>query len=329
MLDHADSTLRFAAIRRLFPKRQPVAPRVRRLGVEVTDFGERRLIEYAVEPGERVTAYLLVPANLLATPSPRRRGTPRRSAPAIIAAHQHNGEFHLGKSEPAGLRGPAMYHYGVDLCRCGFVVLCPDQLAFEQRVTRPRRPGSSLPPVLDQKFEAFSLGDQLLRGRSLAVKYVFDLCQAIDTLESIDLVDPRRMGIFGHSLGGQCAMWLAFYDRRIRAAFSSCGFSTLGAVQRDQIPHNLASYLPGLLAVGDVDDAVAAIAPRAFGMSHGRRDPIFPLDGVRSIHRAARRAFPRDKLLTILFDGPHALPADVKRRAYAFLEQQLGPATSR
>lgn len=309
-----------ARLRRLFPPREPVAPQLRRLGAEATAWGERRLIEYAVEPGERVRAYLLVPQALIGRP----RNAPRRVAPAVIAAHQHNGQFHLGKAEPAGLRGPAMYHYGVDLCRRGFVVLCPDHLAFEERVARPRPPGSNLPANLDRKFEAFCLGDQLLRGRSLAAKYVFDLCQAIDVLESIDVVDPRRIGVFGHSLGGQCAMWLAFYDRRVRAAFSSCGFSTLAAVQRDQIPHNLASYLPGLLTVGDVDDAVAAIAPRAFGMSHGRRDAIFPLDGVRAIHRAARRAFPRDRLLTILFDGPHSLPSDVKARAYAFLERHLG-----
>lgn len=306
--------------------RRPVAPRVRWLGVESTDFGERRLIEYAVEPGERIKAYLLVPRRLCAARRGR-RGAPSSPVPGIIAAHQHNGQYDLGKAEPAGLRGPAMYHYGADLCRRGFVVLCPDHLAFEERVAGPRPAGSNLPANLGRTFEAFCLGDQLLRGRSLAAKYVFDLCQAIDVLQTIKFVDPRRIGVFGHSLGGQSALWLAFCDRRIRAAFSSCGFSTLRAVQRDQIPHNLASYLPGLLTAGDVDDAVVGIAPRAFGMSHGRRDPIFPLDGVRAIHRAARRAFPRGKLLTILFDGPHALPVAVKQRAYAFLERHLGLIT--
>jgi dienelactone hydrolase len=310
---------RIAAIRRLFPEPVPVSPRVRRLSVEAFSWGERRLIDFAVESGERVKAYLLVPR-------PPTSVAGRRAA--IIAAHQHNGPFHIGKSEPAGLRGPAMYHYGVDLCRRGFVVLCPDHLAFEQRVARPRTIGSSLPELRGRTFEAFCLGDQLLRGRSLAAKYIFDLCQGIDVLETLDIVDPTRIGIFGHSLGGQCAMWLAFYDRRIRAAFSSCGFSTLSAVQRKQIPHNLASYLPGLMTIGDVDDAVAGIAPRAFGMSHGRRDPIFPLDGVRQIHRAARRAFPRGKLLTILFDGPHSLPKSVKARAYDFLARHLSPMAS-
>lgn len=314
----ANATTAAAAIRRLFPRRLPVPPKMRSLRVERLEWGERRLVEYAVEPGERIKAYLLLPRE-------RRSG---RRGPAVIAAHQHNGEYHLGKSEPAALAGPPMYHYGLDLCLRGFVVLCPDHLAFEDRVARPRTVKTSLPPLADQRFEGFCLGDQLLRGRSLAAKYVFDLCQAIDVLQSLDEVDPRRVGIFGHSLGGQCALWLAFYDRRVRAAFSSCGFSTLAAVQRAQIPHNFASYLPGLLTVGDIDDVAAAIAPRALGMSHGRRDDIFPLDGVRKVHRAVRTVFPREKLLAILFDGPHSLPDEVKARAYAFLERHLGLTAS-
>ena len=50
-----------------------------------------RWVDYAVEPDDRVPAILLIPDGVTAT-SP---------APAIAIWHQHAGQWHLGKSEPA------------------------------------------------------------------------------------------------------------------------------------------------------------------------------------------------------------------------------------
>jgi len=109
----------------------------------------------------------------------------------------------------------------------------------------------------------------------------------------------------------------------VRVAFASCGFSTLATVQKHRIPHNFASYLPRLLEVGDLDDVVASIAPRAFGMSHGAKDPLFPMDGVRRIQSRAREVFPDSNFMSIVFRGAHCFPDVVKRRAYAFLSRHL------
>lgn len=76
---------------------------------------------YNVEEGERINAWLLLPKQL------------KTNNPAIIASHQHAGEYYLGKSEPVGLSSNTMYHYGLDLCLRGYVVLCPDHLCFEDR----------------------------------------------------------------------------------------------------------------------------------------------------------------------------------------------------
>ncbi len=302
---------RHASILALFPARQPVPPRPRVIEGVKTDYGRRELVEYAVAPGERVRAFLLVPDG----------GRRRRSG--VLASHQHAGQYWLGKSEPAGLSSNAMYHYGVDLCRQGHVVICPDHLGFEERQAREidRREG-----VLPEGRENESLlfADCVLHGSSLTAKYLFDMAQALDVLQQHPQVDRDRLGVIGHSLGGQTALWHAFHDERVRVAFSSCGFSTLAAVQKHRIPHNFASYLPGLLQVGDIDDVVASLAPRAFGMSHGTQDPIFPMEGVRQVQRRARSAFPKDRFLSIVFRGAHSFPAAVKRRAYAFLRRHLG-----
>ena len=66
-------------------------------------------IDYEVEPGDRVPAFLLIPDGVDAA----------HPAPAVAVWHQHAGEWHLGKSEPAGLAGNPMHHTGVALAKEG------------------------------------------------------------------------------------------------------------------------------------------------------------------------------------------------------------------
>ncbi len=172
-------------------------------------------------------------------------------------------------------------------------------------------------------YEHFLFGDAILRGGSLAATCLFDLQQAVDVLQSFDCVDSDRIGVIGHSLGGQTALWLTAADRRIRAGFSSCGFSTMASIQSGHFPHNCAAYVPGLLTSGDIDDVAASIAPRAFGMSHGRRDLGFPMSGVRKIHRRCRGCFPEGKLLAVVFQAGHCFPGSIRSRAFRFLDAQL------
>ena len=117
------STLRQALLTRLgrFPERVPLNPMV---GSKI-DEGEytRTLISYDVEAGERVSAWLLMP----------QREAPSDGWPAVLAIHQHDNHYVLGKAEPAGLSGNTMYAYGKELCQRGYVVLCPDLLCFEDR----------------------------------------------------------------------------------------------------------------------------------------------------------------------------------------------------
>jgi dienelactone hydrolase len=276
---------------------------------------ERRLIEYSVEPDEVVRAYLLVP-----------KGGAARY-PAIVASHQHAGEYYLGKSEPAGLSRNAMYHYGLDLCHRGYVVICPDHLAFEDR--RPPEYERKENTALDGgNYERYLFCKCITNGTTLQAKYLSDLTCAIDVLESLDFVDKDRIGAIGHSLGGQETLWLAWYDERIKAGVSSCGFGQLGTVLRDHILHNLAMFTFGFLEkAGDVQELIKDMAPRAFMMTNGLRDPLFPMDGVRDTIRQAGDHYEKmgvpDHFQGILFDGEHSFPDTVKKQAYDFLDSHL------
>src|SRR5262249_43368712 len=87
------------------------------------DLGEliREKVTYAVEPGERVPAFIFLPKG----------STPRR--PAILCHPQHGGEFQVGKDGPAGLGSTEDQHYAIELARRGYVTLVFDALCFNER----------------------------------------------------------------------------------------------------------------------------------------------------------------------------------------------------
>src|SRR5258708_6315986 len=96
------------------------------------------------------------------------------------------------------------------------------------------------------EYERFELTQRVLAGASLQTKYLHDLSCAVDLLTSLPSINPERLGVIGHSLGGLQALWLAWYDPRITTAVSSCGFGLLRTLVRDGINHGFATYVPGL-----------------------------------------------------------------------------------
>ena len=311
-----DTSLRQAIVARLGPS-TPKVP----LDLEQdreTDQGDhiRALVTCAVEPGERVPAWLLRPKG----------SAPRGGWPGILAIHQHGGEFDLGKSEPAGLSANRMFHYGLDLCRRGYVVLCPDLLCFEDR--RPPEAVRRANPYQDgYAYERFEFTRRILMGTCLQTKYLHDLVCALDVLAGLPDINSARLGVIGNSLGGQEALWLTWYDDRVRAAVSSCGFGLIRTILRDGINHNFALYVPDLLKICDLDALVADLAPRPFMLTAGTEDRLFPIDGVRAIVERAVEAYTREQALerfrALIFPGGHAFPDDVKAEAYAFLDRWL------
>ena len=106
-------------------------------------------VTYEVEPGDRVPALMLVPDGV----------DGNNPAPAVLVCHQHNGQWHLGKSEPAGLAGNPMHHTGAALAREGYVVLCPDALCFEERQSDRLKGGD---------FERFEFLRYVVAGKCMA-----------------------------------------------------------------------------------------------------------------------------------------------------------------
>jgi dienelactone hydrolase len=286
----------------------PLAPAM----VERVDLGDviREKVTYAVEAGERVPAYVFLPKEA-------------GRHPAVLCHHQHAGEFEVGKLGPAGLGSTEDQHYALELARRGYVTIAPDALAFgERQDATGKLKGSS--------YERFEALHRITEGKSLQGKYVWDARRALDYLETRPEVDAARIGMIGHSLGGQETLFTTAADTRIKAAVSSCGFGSLHTLARDRILHNFALFAPDLAAQGDYGGLLALVAPRPFLVAARTDDPIFPVDGIEETVAVAKRAYAaagaEDKLGTFYEPGPHQFSPALRQAAYAWLDRWLKAA---
>jgi dienelactone hydrolase len=245
-------------------------------------------LTYEVEAGDRVPALLLVPDGVDGD----------HPAPAVGVWHQHNGQWHLGKSEPAGLAGDPMHHTAVALVRDGYVVLCPDALCFEERQSEQLRGGN---------FERFEFLRYVVAGRCMAWKNILDMRRAVDYLAARPEVDAERIGCYGHSMGSTHTWLVGPWEPRLRCLVGNCCLPTYAAIHRTGILHCFPNFIPGWFQYGDTPDIAALIAPRALHLNFGEEDGGSPIaevrQGVQRIARAYRIANAAENFTSYIESG--------------------------
>ena len=277
--------------------------------IEIEDIDKgnyiQKIVEYNVEENERVKSYLLVPKNIT-------------KAPGILAIHQHHGNWDVGKSEVVGLTNDSMYSYGVDLVNRGYVVIAPDIICFEDRKDDGK---FNIDTESKSKYERYKFCDYLLKGSSLQTKTIHDLSVAVDVLESLNYVDSDKIGAIGHSLGGQEAIWIEWYDKRIKVGASSCGLSMMKDIIENKIIHSFFLYVPSMLKYCDYDEIIREITiDRKLIMSSGLKDERHcPISGIKTIERNNNN--PNFK--SIIFDGDHQFGGNEKNIIYRYIDDTL------
>ena len=266
-------------------------------------------VTYEVEPGDRVPAMLLTPDGVDAN----------HPAPAVAVWHQHNGEWHLGKSEPAGLVGNPMHHTGVALVKEGYVVLCPDALCFEERQDKHLRHGD---------FERFEFLRYVVAGKCMAWKNILDMRRAVDYLCSRPEVKAGRIGCYGHSMGSTHTWLVGPWEPRLVCLVGNCCLPTYAAIHRTHFLHCFPNFIPGWFQYGDTPDIAGLIAPRALHMNFGELDDGSPIqevrEGIKTIARAYEQAGAADRFSHYIEPGAgHTLSDDMWRRALAWFRKHL------
>jgi pimeloyl-ACP methyl ester carboxylesterase len=260
----------------------------------------RRKLSY-MSDNDRVSAWLLRPAN---------ESTTKARRPAVLCLHQTTRR---GKDEPVGLTGSPNMHYALELTRRGYVTLSPDY------------------PSLGESDWQLKDHPEFVSGTMKAIR---DNMRAVDLLQSLPMVDPERIGVIGHSLGGHNAMFTAAFEPRLKVIVSSCGFT---GFQRDDVPSWTGwRYMPRIASIfgNDADrlpfdfpEIIAAFAPRPFMACAAIHDRDFDVTGVRESLAAARPIYElfehSDHLQAVYPDTPHDFPPAAREQAYRFLDRSL------
>lgn len=280
---------------------------------------ERKLLEYTVEKCnekirvqnndiiEKVQAYVLIPKNI------------DGKVPGILAIHQHHSNWEIGKSEVVGLTNDKMYSYGLDLVKQGYVVIAPDILCFESRMGNDEYKENK---DAHRFFERFQAIKYLNKGSTLQAKTLTDLSRAIDVLCSFDFVDSNRIGAIGHSLGGQEAIWISWFDEKVKVVASSCGTSCIEDFLTNGYQNNAWLCIPNLLRYCDMDSIINDIVQnRKLIMTTGLEDDKHcPLTGIDKIEKTVGDN-PNFKL--IRFEDEHKFNEIEKEAVYKFLKENL------
>lgn len=264
----------------------------------------RRKITFAVEPGDRVPAWLLIPVD--------EAGVPKSRRPAMLCLHQ---TVPIGKDEPAGLGGKPDLHYAAELARRGYIAIAPDYPGFGE-----------------YKVDVYAMG-----YASATMKAIWNNRRAVDLLGTMAEVDVDKIGVIGHSLGGHNAIFTALFEPRISAVVSSCGFNAFphyfqgniaGWSHRGYMPRLRDRYqLDPAKVPFDFPELIGALAPRAFFTNSPLHDANFEVEGVRVAIDAARPVYELlgvpDRLVAVYPDAEHTFPQSVRERAYEFLDRYL------
>jgi len=263
----------------------------------------RQSITFASEPGDRIPALLYIPTNT----------KKNKKMPAMVALHPTGPK---GKLIVAGEGPLENRQYGLELAQRGYVVICPDYLSFGD--------------YADYDFDT----DNYVSG---SMKGIFNHMRCVDLLESLDYVDPEKIGIIGHSLGGHNSMFAGVFDNRLKVIVSSCGWTPFHDYYGGDIKGwTSLRYMPRLKEVYDLNpdllpfdfyEVIAALAPRPFFSNSPLHDENFSVAGVKKgIHEAKKiyKLLGAEENIQVRYPNcEHDFPTEIRLEAYAFIDAVL------
>jgi len=317
-----------AALRELFVQTLGVEPPLDcELAPEVHDEVDcgsyrKRRVSYQVEPGERVTAWLLLPK-----PCPGKR-------PAMICIHPTTA---LGKEQTIGNEATPNGQdraYALHLVERGYVTLAYDLLSAGERCYPGCRAFDTAPFYV--KHPAWSA-----RGKD-----IWDFRRAIDFLQAVPEVDADRIGSIGHSQGGGITIDAMGLDERIKVGVSSCG-QWPARLSKNPFHHARTGWWVGRPLLRpycwtgkpfpvDLHELLAMIAPRPIMAITALNDGGYGLDEVEALRPAWSNLAgnvaavyalmgAEDHFQSLLHTLGHGFLREQRDAAYAFLDAHLKP----
>jgi len=266
----------------------------------------RKTIRFTAAENESVPAYLYLPL-----------GNGKRPAMLVL----QGTDYALGKRSVDGESAQNNRATARELAQRGYVVIAPDY------------PGMGELRGFDFKSSRYQSG---------TMAGIFYHIRCIDLLQSLPEVDPDRIGVIGHSLGGHNSMFVAALEPRIKVIVSSCGWTEHEYYNVPRVTKRFGHRLGGweqdvymplfrdklnydeerLFAMSEL---IGLLAPRPFFSNSPIFDENFAVYGVRKGIERASKAYSFYRAETNLqvrySDAEHDFPPDVRLEAYRFIDR--------
>ena len=307
------------------------------LGEEQRDGYKAQKIAFNINAYSRITAYLLIPDG-------------KGPFPTVNALHDHGAHLFIGKEKmirpfftPEEQDAPAkqalcqeilddadawarqLYdnqYVGDYLAKHGYVVFSADAPMWGER---GRKEG-----VDRNKYDLIA-GNMMMLGRDLSAFMTYDDISSTEFLASLPMVDAKRIGCVGCSMGAYRSWMLSALSDRIKAGASICWMITTDAqlTRRFGRKENggFANCIPGLRQYLDYPHIASLACPKPMLFINGTKDKLFPVPGVKDAFAEMHKVWKSqgiDNLLdTELWDIPHSCGLKAQEKMLEFLDKNL------
>lgn len=307
------------------------------LGEEQRDGYKAQKIAFNINAYSRITAYLLIPDG-------------KGPFPTVNALHDHGAHLFIGKEkmirpfftqeeqdapekqalcqeilDDADAWARQLYdnqYVGDYLARHGYVVFSADAPMWGER---GRKEG-----VDRNKYDLIA-GNMMMLGRDLSAFMTYDDISSTEFLASLPMVDAKRIGCVGCSMGAYRSWMLSALSDRIKAGASICWMITTDAqlTRRFGRKENggFANCIPGLRQYLDYPHIASLACPKPMLFINGTKDKLFPVSGVKDafseMHQVWKSQGADNLLDTELWEIPHSCGLKAQEKMLDFLDKNL------
>ena len=307
------------------------------LGEEQRDGYKAQKIAFNINAYSRITAYLLIPDG-------------KGPFPTVNALHDHGAHLFIGKEKmirpfftPEEQDAPAkqalcqeilddadawarqLYdsqYVGDYLAKHGYVVFSADAPMWGER---GRKEG-----VDRNKYDLIA-GNMMMLGRDLSAFMTYDDIASTEFLASLPMVDAKRIGCVGCSMGAYRSWMLSALSDRIKVGASICWMITTDAQLTKRFGRKenggFANCFPGLRQYLDYPHIASLACPKPMLFINGTKDKLFPVPGVKDafaeMHKVWKSQGADNLLDTELWDIPHSCGLKAQEKMLEFLDKNL------
>lgn len=307
------------------------------LGEEQRDGYKAQKIAFNINAYSRITAYLLIPDG-------------KGPFPTVNALHDHGAHLFIGKEkmirpfftleeqdsptkqalcqeilDDADAWAKQLYdnqYVGDYLAKHGYVVFSADAPMWGER---GRKEG-----VDRNKYDLIA-GNMMMLGRDLSAFMTYDDIASTEFLASLPMVDAKRIGCVGCSMGAYRSWMLSALSDRIKAGASICWMITTDAqlTRRFGRKENggFANCIPALRQYLDYPHIASLACPKPMLFINGTKDKLFPVPGVKDafaeMHQVWKSQGADNLLDTELWEIPHSCGLKAQEKILEFLDRNL------